>query len=273
MNLDGKRIVITGASSGIGQALLQQLAQRRVQIVAAGRDQGRLWNAVDSVSTPQAEIRCFTCDLAAQGGVDHLFEFAIEQIDGIDLFFANAGFAYWERATEPDWTRIDGIFRTNVFSPIYAAQKMHALSQDGDYRVAITSSILGRVGLEGYALYSSTKAALDRFAEVFRLETGARRSLVLVYPLAIRSRFFETAGQAPIPWLSQTGEAAARAMLRGIEQDRETIYTSWILPLVLLVHHLLPFTRRWYQAIDSRVARRHWAAQERTPDLGEPRHG
>ena len=167
--------------------------------------------------------------------LDDLFEYAIEMMGGIDLFFANAGFAYWERVQEPDWGRIEAIFETNVFSPIYALQKMHALQPGSDYRVVFTSSILGRVGLDGYALYSAPKAALDRFAEVYRLETGKSSRLVLAYPLAVRSRFFQRAGRAPIPWLSQSAEDAARAILRGIEKERETIYTSWILRPMLLV--------------------------------------
>jgi len=52
-------------------------------------------------------------------------------------------------------------------------------------------------------------------------------------------------------------------MLRGIKKDRETIYTSWILPPMLLVHHLLPFTRRWYEALDGRVQRRHWTTRKK----------
>jgi short-subunit dehydrogenase len=190
---------------------------------------------------------------------------------GIDIFIANAGFAYWERIGEPDWGRIEAIFRTNVFSPIYAVQKMQALVPGADYRVVITSSVLGQVGLEGYALYAATKAALDRFAEVYRLEREERGQLILVYPLAVRSGFFQAAGGGPIPWLSQSPEAAARAMLRGIERDRETIYTSWLLRPMLLVNHLLPFARRWYQALDGRVARRHWAIRGESSEPGRER--
>ncbi len=258
MNLDQKRIVITGASSGIGRALLQELSGRQAKVVAVGRDETRLREAVDSVNRSPARILAFPCNLALQRGVDDLFAYALQQMGGIDLFFAIAGFAYWERIQEPDWDRIEAIFQTNVFSPIYAAEKMNTLFHEADYRVVITSSILGRVGLEGYALYAATKAALDRFAEVYRLETRRRGRLTLVYPLAVRSGFFQVAGHAPVPWLSQSAESAARAMLRGIEKDRETIYTSWILPPMLLVHHLFPFTRRWYQALDSRVSRRQW---------------
>jgi uncharacterized protein len=263
MNLDHKRLVLTGASSGIGRALLLELSEREVEVVAVGRDQVRLQVAVDSASASQARVMPFNCDLARQEGVDRLFEYAIQQMGGIDIFFANAGFAYWERIGEPDWGRIEAIFQTNVFSPIYAAQKMETLFPSADYRVVITSSVLGRVGLEGYALYAATKAALDRFAEVYRLERGKRGQLILVYPLAVRSGFFQAAGGGPVPWLSQSPEAAAQAVLRGIERDRETIYTSWVLRPMLLFDRLLPFTRRWYQALDARVARRHPSTQGR----------
>jgi NAD(P)-dependent dehydrogenase (short-subunit alcohol dehydrogenase family) len=272
MNIDGKRIIITGASSGIGRALLQELTRREVQVVAVGRDEARLRDAVASASGSKAPVIPFTADMARQRDVDALFKYATERMDGIDIFFANAGLAYWERTPEPDWGRIEAIFRTNVFSPIYAAEKMQSLFPGTGYRVVITSSILGRVGLDGYALYSSTKAALDRFAEVYRLENRERGQLVLVYPLAVRSSFYQTAGHAPVPWLSQPAEEIAKAMLGGIEKDRETIYTSWILPPMLFLNHLLPFTRQWYQAIDARVSRRHWAAKKGQRSRGDRGH-
>jgi len=269
MDLDSKRLVLTGASSGIGRALLQELSRRQVQVVAVGRDEIRLRDAVDAASAAQARLLPFQCDLARQEEVDRLFAYAVEQMGGIDVFVANAGFGYWERMGEPDWGRIEAIFRTNVFSPIYAAQKMQTAFPETDYRVVITSSILGRIGLEGYGLYSSAKASLDRFAEVYRLERGKRGRVVIVYPLAVRSRFFQAAGGGPVPWLSQSPEAAARAMLRGIEKDQQTIYTSWILRPLLLVNHLLPFTRRWYQTLDCRVARQHWADQANSESTHE----
>jgi short-subunit dehydrogenase len=128
----------------------------------------------------------------------------------------------------------------------------------------ITFLVLGRIGSEGCGLYAAIKAALDRFAEVYRLGRGKRELLVLVYPSAVRSGSFPAAGGAPVPWLSQSPEAAARAILRGIKKDWETIYTSWILLPLLLVNHLLPFARRRYQAPGGRVQRRHWADQAKS---------
>jgi short-subunit dehydrogenase len=272
MDVHRKRIVITGAASGIGKALLHELSRRQVQIVAADKDDVRLRQAVQTCGESKATVAVFVCDLALSSHVDDLFDFALERMGGIDIFFANAGFAYCERIQQPDWDHIEAIFQTNVFSPIYAVEKMQALCHGSDYRVVITSSILGRVGLEGYALYASTKAALDRFAEAYRLESGKVGQLVLVYPLAVQSNFFQAAGHAPVPWLSQSPESAAQAMLRGVEKDRETIYTSWVLRPMLVVQHLFPFTRRWYQAIDARVFRRHWVAQGKEISQGESGH-
>jgi NAD(P)-dependent dehydrogenase (short-subunit alcohol dehydrogenase family) len=102
MNLDHKRLVLTGALSGIGRALLRQLSRLPVQVVAVGREETRLRDAVDAAGAIQARILPFPCDLARQEEVDRLFAYAFEQMGGIDMFFANAGFAYWERIGLPD---------------------------------------------------------------------------------------------------------------------------------------------------------------------------
>ena len=254
MDLAHKRLVVTGASSGIGRSLVRELSSRPVQVVAVARDETRL-RAATQGRAARARVMPFACDLAREAEVDRLFDYAVEQMGGIDIFAANAGRGYWQRSDEPDWGRIEEILRLNVFSPIYAAQKMAALFPEADYRVVVTSSVLGRIGLEGYALYAASKAALDRFAEVYRLERGKRGGMILVYPLAVRSGFFQAAG-GPVPWLSQSPESVARAIVRGIELDKEAIYGSWILPPLLLLDRLLPFARRCYQALDARVSRR-----------------
>ena len=130
MNLDHKRLVLTGASSGIGRALLHQLSRLPVQVVAVGRDETRLREAVDATGATQARILPFPCDLAQQEEVDRLFVYAVVQMGGIDIFVANAGFAYWEPVQEPDRGRSEAIFQTNVFSPLYPAQKLHTLSTE-----------------------------------------------------------------------------------------------------------------------------------------------
>lgn len=102
MNIDQKRIVITGASSGIGRALLAELLIRQVQVVPVGRDETRLQEALRSVEAPRAKVMPFACDVALQRDVDDLFDYAIQHMGGIDIFFANAGIAYWEWIQQPE---------------------------------------------------------------------------------------------------------------------------------------------------------------------------
>jgi uncharacterized protein len=259
MDLAAKRIVVTGAASGIGRALLWQLASQPVQIVAADRDGDGLGRAIAQARQPASRVVAFVGDLGQPQAVDDLFALSVQEMGGIDLFFANAGFGYCERLERPDWSHIEAIFATNVFSPIYTLAKMAEINPQREHRVVITASVLGRIGLEGYALYSATKAALDRFAEAYHLSAGRTGQLTLVFPLAVRTGFFEAAGGAPLPRPSQSAEQAARAILRGVERDRKSIYTSGWLPILLFLDRILPPARRMFQALDSRAFRAWWA--------------
>ncbi|QNU68905.1 SDR family oxidoreductase [Ruminiclostridium herbifermentans] len=84
----------------------------------------------------------------------------------IDIFFANAGFAYYEKIAKPDYQHIEDIYKVNVFAPLYICEKMYELNKDRDYKVVITSSAMGMLSLLGYALYLSTKAAMKLLSEL-----------------------------------------------------------------------------------------------------------
>ena len=113
-----KTIVITGASSGIGKAMLEMLADPRNdnRIVAASRSIGKLTGFGENVTL-------FPCDLSAPEGVDALFDKAEALFDKIDVLICNAGAPYYERYDYEDWERIERIFRLNTFSPMYSYSK------------------------------------------------------------------------------------------------------------------------------------------------------
>jgi short-subunit dehydrogenase len=145
----------------------------------------------------------------------------------------------------------------NVFSPIYAALKMKELYPDGGYKVVMTASGMAKIGIPGYALYSGSKAALDRFADTYRYELGDPTSLMLVYPIATRTRFFKEASKktAPVPWPSQTPEVVARVVLLGIAQDREAVFPSKLFWLVWKLGGVFPWLYRLEQWIELRRLR------------------
>ncbi len=251
MDLHKKRIVITGAASGIGATLMKKLLTHECNIVAADKDSSAWESSVETTNASQAKVYSFIGNLSSQQTVDDLFEFAITKMGGIDIFFANAGFGYYEMINDADWKHIEDIFRVNVFSVIYATEKMRSINHNREYRVVITSSTAGRIAMAGYALYGSTKAALDRFAEGYRMDIRENHSLVLVYPLAVKTSFCKNAGDAPLAWPRQDPDQVADAIIKGIIKDKSDIYTSKLLRVMLLISHNLPFTKRLYQTMES----------------------
>lgn len=254
MQLADRCIVLTGAASGIGRAMLEALAAFPAHIIAADIHGERLAEALASVQGCAAQATPFVGDLSQPEGVDALFDFAMESLGSVDLFIANAGFAYFERLEQPDWAHIEAIYRLNVFSPIYAALKMRQLNASRPYKVVVIASAMGRLALPGYALYSSTKAALHRFAESYRFDLPERSMLTMVYPIGTRTNFFSAAASRPAPqtWPLQEASQVARAMLRGIQADRADIYPSGLFRLVLALDRVLPFIRRIEQGIEQR---------------------
>jgi uncharacterized protein len=225
MQIKHKNIILTGAASGIGNALLNQLIGfEGVNILAVDL------NEIDCVLDTDKLIS-FKCDLSQQSEVDRLFDFALNQFHTIDIFIANAGFAYYEVIDKPDWQRIEKIFQVNVFSPIYAFQKMKALNVGREYFVLMTSSAMAKLAIPGYALYGATKAALDRFEDAYRFENQDLGHLSLIYPIATKTNFFirstdSSRRDVPVPFPSHTPEDVAKAMIKGILRNETHIYPS-----------------------------------------------
>jgi len=242
MEIKNKRIVVTGAASGIGKELVTLLSHYDCHILAVDRNSDGLSLSLEKIQKSKATISSYNCDIGYQHQMDDLFEHAIQALGEIDIFIANAGYAYYEQLSNANWDRIDQIFKVNVHSPIYTAIKMKLLHPDSAYKVVVTASAIGKLGLPGYALYGATKSAIDRFAEAFRFELSDPSSLALVYPIATRTQFFQEASQdeAPTPWPSQTPRQVAKAIILGIEKDRKSIYPSLVYQIFFALGRIIP---------------------------------
>jgi short-subunit dehydrogenase len=268
MDVKNKRIVVTGAASGIGKALVCLLVKVDCNLLVVDRNTETLSSLLDEFSQPEASIFSYICDIGDQNHLDGLFEFALEKMGGIDIFIANAGFAYYEQLTQADWEHMDQIFTVNVYSPIYTAVRMKQLNPDTPYKIVVTASAIGKLGLPGYALYAATKSAIDRFAEAYRFELKDRSSLTLVYPIATRTQFFQQASknQAPTPWPSQTSQQVAHAILRGIKKDSKSIFPSGLYRIFLLLGRLFPFLYQLEQQIELQRFKR-WLSENTGEEL------
>jgi short-subunit dehydrogenase len=229
--MKGKNIIITGASSGIGAELLKVLAADN-KILAVSRN-------ISNISET-SNVKAFSCDVSKVDNIDLLFDEAINFFGRIDVFFANAGFAYCERIQKSDWNYIDEIFSTNVKSVFYSLFKLKEISEEKPFKFVITASAFSYISMPGYSLYCSTKFALKGFADAYRYELDKCQKLILVYPVATYTEFFNVAGSDKMLWPRQKPEAVAKAMIEGVRKSKENIYPSFFFRILLLLNRILP---------------------------------
>lgn len=240
MDLNGKRIVLTGASSGIGKEILKKLQEYDVKVIAVGRNSARIPRSSDNVIP-------FSCNIAKKEEVDRLFDFALQKLGVIDIFIANAGYGVCEDIVDSDWEHIEDIFRTNVFSPIYSLERMRELNPERKYSVVITCSAVSEVPLPGYSLYCATKHAINGFGRVFQYETKENEIISLVYPIATKTNFFKRAAeQAPVPWPVQSPHTVAKHVIKGIQKEKRFIYPSKYFMITRTLNRIFPFTNVIY---------------------------
>ncbi|SHE37844.1 SDR family NAD(P)-dependent oxidoreductase [Caloramator proteoclasticus] len=240
MNLMGKNIILTGASSGIGLELLYMMSQKGCKIIAVSRD-------VDKIPKIN-NVYPYQCDVSNKEELDKLFDFALELFDKIDIFIANAGFAYYEKIEEANYEHIERIFKTNVFAPIYCLEKMKNINKNNSFMYVITDSAVAKMPLPGYALYSATKSAVDSFQNAYRFEMDKNCHLMIVYPIATRTNFFKTSTKtAPVPFPSQSAHYVAGCIIKGMERNKKYVYPSKTFVIISILNRIFPFIYKLYQ--------------------------
>lgn len=249
MDLYGKRVALTGASSGIGLALLKRLLAEGCRVAACARH-------IESIAIESEQLFLKHCDVSKKEELDAFFAFAEEKLGGIDLYISNAGFAYYEKLSEPDWERAAAIVDTNFLSTVYAAEKMKQQKGAEPYNFVVTASAMGLLSLPGYALYSGTKAAVRGFADAYRYELAAGQHFQVVYPIATRTQFFQRAGEGtPMPRPRQDADTVAKRVIAGIRRDKKHIFPSAVFCITSAVNRVLPFLFRIYVGINNRAFR------------------
>lgn len=233
MNLKGKNVVLTGASSGIGLELLPLLHQKGAKVLAIGRRP--FTPDYDSITYLQE-------DISTQIGVENVFKKAEEVLGSIDIFIANAGFAYYESVQNADWIHSQKIFDTNFMSPIFAFQQMKKMKGTDPFQFVVTASAVSYMPLPGYALYSATKHAIRSFFEVAKLELPSNQIITLIHPISTKTEFFKK--DTPIPFLSQTAKTVAKSYMSGIEKNRLHIFPSAIFKVIRHLGFMYPIVMK-----------------------------
>jgi 3-oxoacyl-[acyl-carrier protein] reductase len=179
-SFDGKIVIVTGASRGIGRAIAIELARRGATIVAAARG-ANAQPVVDDIIAAGGRAEAATADMTDPASLESLIKTATERHGRIDVLVSNAGITRDQlllRMKRADW---DDVLATNLTAAFTLCQAVlkPMIKQRGGRIVAI-SSVVGQVGNAGQANYAASKAGLIGFCKSLAREVASRNITVNV---------------------------------------------------------------------------------------------
>jgi short-subunit dehydrogenase len=239
MELAGSVALVTGASSGIGAATAKRLARAGASVLVHGRDPGR--TAETAAAVGGAAV---VADLSGPDGVDALAAEALAAQGQVDVVVLNAGRGHSGPFVEMGEAEIEDLLALDLAGQIRLARRllpgMLALRSG---HLCFVSSIAGRTGVAGEAVYAAAKAGLDAFAESLRLElNGSGVTVSVVVPGVVDTDFFTHRGRpydraTPAP---VSADAVAAAIVDAVARERAEVYVPRWLQVAPTVRSLAP---------------------------------
>jgi dehydrogenase/reductase SDR family protein 7B len=230
-----KTIWITGASSGIGEALVRQLAKEQVNLVISSRKEAELLRVQKENGLTDETCLILPLDLAASAEVGILTQKAISRFGKIDILINNGGVSQRSFALDTPLAVDRQIMEVNFFGTVALTKSLlpFMIAQQGG-KIVVISSITGKFGFYLRSAYAASKHALHGFFESIRLELREKNiSVLIVCPGKIATNIsmnaMTSSGEANRkmdPGLAKatSAESCAKQILDGISSGKKEIY-------------------------------------------------
>lgn len=189
--LKGKVALVTGASSGIGEAAARALAERGAAVMLAARSEERLGFIVREISAAGGQALALKTDVTDKDSVRDTVERTVEQFGTLDILVNNAGLGLSGRVAELRPEDLRYVFEVNMLGPLNCLQAALPHMRRGG-RIINVSSVVGKRAIPKVGGYCATKFALNALSDSLRVEVADRGITVTsVYPGTTRTAFRE----------------------------------------------------------------------------------
>jgi short-subunit dehydrogenase len=223
VELQGKRVLLSGATGGIGRAIAEELAVHGASLILSSRRKDELEELADSLPGGARRHKAVVADLAKQGAAEKL----VEDAGDVDVLVANAALPASGKLENFSSEEVQRAIRVNFESPILMARAIASkLAKKGEGHLVFISSLSGKIGSPRSALYSSTKFGLRGFAFGLREDMHPHGvGVSVVSPGFVRDAgMWADADVKPPPMVGMTTpKKVAKAVIRAIERNRNEI--------------------------------------------------
>lgn len=255
MDLAQRKVLLTGATGGIGAALAWALAAQGAHLRLHGRDRERMRGLCAKLPTSTTSL---LGDLREASQRQALIEFAADA-DVVILNAASGHFGAFESMSE---AQIEQLLLTDLLMPMLLTRSLlPLLRRRPNSRLVLIGSTLGQIGHPGYVAYGATKGGLRTFAEALRRELGgAGPGLLYVSPRATRTAMNTGAAAAmnsDLGTATDSPEHVAETIVQALLTDRKRCQLGWPEALLLRVNALAPALLDKGMAARLPVIRRH----------------
>jgi len=251
MDIRGKVIIVTGASSGIGEATARQFAREGARVVLAARRVDRLESLAQEIAAmgTGAETLVVQADLSKLEDIQALISQTLNKFGRIDVLVNNAGFGRldWLENLDPK-KDIQSQFDVNVLGVVQTTrQALPVMIKQRSGHIINMCSMAGLVATPTYTIYAACKHAVHGFSEALRREVKPWGiDVSMIYPGGVRTEFSQHAGikrktKATTPkFLLLTADDVGRAVVQLVRRPRAMWILPWLWSTTVLLNKLFP---------------------------------
>ena len=241
----GRRVWITGVSSGIGAATAKALAQQGWRVAGTARRQEPLERLAAELPGDGHLLR--TADVREDGDLQAVAQEIAAEFGGLDLMVANAGVGYRAKVEEFELDPLRAVLDTNVLGVLLTCRAALPLLRTGERPVCVlVSSVVGRRGIPGQSAYAASKAAVCSIGEALRIEWAPDEiEVCTLNPALTATGFFDAQpnpASLPDPDMRESAQPldVAQAILALSERPRPEVHLRWKWRVLGAINALAP---------------------------------
>ncbi len=245
MKLEQARIILTGASGGIGQSLARELSKHHARLGVVGRHREALETLANELRDQGNEVEVIEADITRTEGSRLVLARMQTRFGGVDVLINNAGISDFTEFATQDPEMMERIFMTNVLAPMrLSAVVLPDMLERGRGHIVNVGSIFGSIAFAYFVSYSASKSALRGFSEALRRElAGSGVEVTYVAPRAVKTplntpKICRMAAQTKMH-MDEPGWVAQR-IVSAIINNRKDVYLGFPEALFVRINALFP---------------------------------